>query len=159
MPEVLHYTKVQMNMTSRRSCCLILALLACAATLAEAGSLAGKVRVANAPALDKNRKRYPVNSGGGVSEEGPVVNPVQDVILYLDGAKSGHGFHPRPTMTQHNKMFAPRVLPVKVGTTVEFPNLDPFYHNVFSFSKLKKFDLGRYPTGQAKSLTFDTPAW
>ena len=48
-------------------------------------------------------------------------------------------------------------LAVPVGATVEFPNLDPFFHNVFSYSKTKRFDLGRYPAGNSESVTFDKP--
>ncbi len=53
--------------------------------------------------------------------------------------------------------FIPRVLAVQVGTTVDFYNLDPVFHNVFSFSKPKKFDLGRYPKNHYKSVTFEKP--
>jgi hypothetical protein len=49
------------------------------------------------------------------------------------------------------------VLAITVGTTVEFPNSDPFYHNVFSISKPKKFDLGHYPAGRSKAVRFDRP--
>jgi plastocyanin len=143
---------------------LVAAALACAAALAaaaagaRAGDVAGRVKIGVAPAQEKNRKRYPVSAGGAVVEEAPVsANAVQEVILYLEGAGGGRGVHPTPSMRQRNKTFVPRVLPVKVGTTVEFPNLDPFYHNVFSYSKLKKFDLGRYSSGQSKSLTFESP--
>ena len=62
-----------------------------------------------------------------------------------------------PKITQKDKMFQPPVMAVTVGSTVEFPNLDPYYHNVFSYSKPKKFDLGRYEQGKSKSVTFDTP--
>lgn len=62
-----------------------------------------------------------------------------------------------PTMKQKNMKFEPSVLTVAVGTTVEFPNLDPFYHNVFSYSKTKKFDLGRFPKGKSEFVTFDKP--
>jgi plastocyanin len=119
----------------------------------EAGDLVGLVKVSNAPAPEKDRKRYPVEKQGGDEVSGN--HPVQDVIIYLEGAKAGKGKRPKASMAQETKQFKPRVLPVKLGTTVEFPNLDPFYHNVFSYSKLKKFDLGRYPTGQSKSITFD----
>lgn len=44
---------------------------------------------------------------------------------------------------------------VKVGDTVHFKNEDPFFHNVFSLSDVKTFDLGSYPAGQSKSVTFD----
>jgi plastocyanin len=58
-------------------------------------------------------------------------------------------------MDQKNKKFHPRVLPVLVGATVDFPNNDNAWHNVFSKSDAKKFDLGLYPGGQSRSVTFD----
>src|SRR6266571_5547426 len=54
-------------------------------------------------------------------------------------------------------MFRPLVLPVMVGSTVDFPNNDDLFHNVFSYSQAKEFDLGRYPRGQKKSIKFDKP--
>jgi len=60
-------------------------------------------------------------------------------------------------LRQRNQSFAPRVLAVPVGATVAFPNDDPFYHNVFSYSATKRFDLGRYGSGKSKSVTFDKP--
>jgi len=51
----------------------------------------------------------------------------------------------------------PHVLAVRVGTVVDFPNDDRIYHNVFSLSKAKRFDLGRYAKGQSKSIVFDQP--
>lgn len=60
-------------------------------------------------------------------------------------------------MDQRDMKFVPRVLPVVVGTTVEFPNNDKTFHNVFSTSEAKKFDLGLYPPGKARSVTFDKP--
>lgn len=62
-----------------------------------------------------------------------------------------------PQMLQQGKKFVPSVLAIQVGTTVDFPNLDPFFHNVFSYSKIKKFDLGRYPQGSSARVTFDKP--
>jgi plastocyanin len=56
---------------------------------------------------------------------------------------------------QRNREFAPRVLAVPVGSTVSFPNFDPIYHNVFSRSESKPFDLGLYRSGQARELVFD----
>jgi plastocyanin len=56
---------------------------------------------------------------------------------------------------QQNKAFVPDLLAIQVGTTVGFPNLDPLYHNVFSYSKAKRFDLGRYSRGKSKDITFD----
>lgn len=60
-------------------------------------------------------------------------------------------------MTQEGETFIPHVLPIPVGSTVEFPNLDPIFHNVFSLSATRTFDLGRYPQGDSKSVRFDQP--
>ena len=58
---------------------------------------------------------------------------------------------------QKDKQFTKKTLTVKVGDSVKFTNNDPFFHNVFSLSDLKTFDLGSYPKGQSKSVTFDKP--
>ncbi|HET9886496.1 MAG TPA: hypothetical protein VFR10_03215 [bacterium] len=62
-----------------------------------------------------------------------------------------------PTMSQKDRMFTPAVLAIPVGTTVEFPNQDPYFHNVFSYSKIRTFDLGRYPKGKSEAVRFDKP--
>jgi hypothetical protein len=54
-------------------------------------------------------------------------------------------------------MFMPHVLPVMVGTTVEWPNKDDIYHNVFSYSEARSFDLGLYKDSAGKAVTFDKP--
>ena len=60
-------------------------------------------------------------------------------------------------MNQKDLTFVPLILPVQVGTKVEFPNLDDTYHNIFSFSPAKRFDLGRYRSDEIPipSVTFD----
>jgi hypothetical protein len=61
-------------------------------------------------------------------------------------------------MTQKNILFAPDLIAVHVGTAVEFPNLDDTYHNVFSYSKAKRFDLGRYRKNEKPgTVIFDMP--
>lgn len=72
--------------------------------------------------------------------------------------------HPQPspstrryTITQKNKSFSPHVLAVPVGTSVEFPNKDPFFHNVFSLFQGKRFDLGLYEAGSSRTVLFDKP--
>jgi plastocyanin len=79
-------------------------------------------------------------------------------VVYLDPA-------PRPAleelpvgharMDQRNEEFIPHVLAITVGTIVDFPNSDAKFHNVFSLSRAKTFDLGRYPAGHSKSVRFD----
>lgn len=58
-------------------------------------------------------------------------------------------------MVQHNKMFEPSFLVVPVGSLVDFPNLDPWFHNVFSLYQGKRFDLGLYEAGAHKEIRFD----
>ena len=60
-------------------------------------------------------------------------------------------------LDQRNLRFVPRVLAIQVGTTVEFPNNDRVFHDVFSFRDGKKFELGLYPVGAVKSVLFDRP--
>jgi plastocyanin len=60
-------------------------------------------------------------------------------------------------VSQKDKEFTPRELKVKAGDTVSFKNDDPFSHNVFSLSDTKTFDLGSYPQGQSRKITFDKP--
>jgi plastocyanin len=60
-------------------------------------------------------------------------------------------------VTQADKKFSAAKLKVKVGEVVNFKNEDPFFHNIFSLSDAKTFDLGSYPKGQSKSVTFDKP--
>lgn len=86
-------------------------------------------------------------------------NPSLFSVIYLTGDSLPPLTTPseNPKIAQKNKLFEPTVLAVSVGTTVEFPNLDPFFHNVFSYSKTKKFDLGRYPKDASEEVTFDKP--
>jgi len=60
-------------------------------------------------------------------------------------------------LDQRNLNFYPHVLAVRVGTTVDFPNNDRVFHNVFSFRDGKRFDLGMYPIGTLRRVTFDKP--
>jgi plastocyanin len=64
---------------------------------------------------------------------------------------------PRAKLDQRNEAFVPHVVAIVAGTTVDFPNNDTTYHNVFSLSSTKPFDLGRYAVGHSKSIKFDRP--
>lgn len=57
-------------------------------------------------------------------------------------------------MQQRNRRFEPELVIVPVGSTVEFPNLDPIFHNIFSLSRTQSFDLGYYPEGHSRTVTF-----
>ncbi|HXW04578.1 MAG TPA: carboxypeptidase regulatory-like domain-containing protein [Vicinamibacterales bacterium] len=81
-------------------------------------------------------------------------------VVYLDPAPTA-AFEPRDRprarMDQRNETFVPHVLAIVAGTTVDFPNNDETYHNVFSLSRARRFDLGRYAAGRSKAIRFDTP--
>jgi plastocyanin len=82
----------------------------------------------------------------------------QRSVVYLETAPRGafEQLEPgRAVMDQRGERFVPHVLAITTGTIVEFPNSDRFYHNVFSLSKAKQFDLGRYAVGHSKSERFD----
>jgi len=81
-------------------------------------------------------------------------------VVYLEVAPSEALEPPvaaRQRMDQRNETFVPHVLAIRTGTTVDFPNSDRIYHNVFSLSPTRKFDLGRYAVGRSKAVRFDRP--
>jgi plastocyanin len=81
-------------------------------------------------------------------------------VVYLETAPRAAfdpNEEPRASMDQRNENFVPHVLPIIAGTTVDFPNDDSTYHSVFSLSKPKPFNLGRYAAGRSKSVRFDQP--
>lgn len=88
--------------------------------------------------------------------------PASDAVVSVEGILSGQ-LETRDSklktikavMDQRDMKFTPRVLPVVVGTTVDFPNHDKTFHNVFSTSEAKKFDLGLYPAGKSRNVAFD----
>src|SRR6266850_1242558 len=84
-------------------------------------------------------KRYEIVTNGGVLATKPPL-----AVVYLDGSFPTPTSHPTKQVAQKDLAFLPPLLPVQIGTTVEFPNLDDTYHNIFSYSPAKRFDLGRY---------------
>src|SRR4029079_6611756 len=79
-------------------------------------------------------------------------------VVYLESAPSpafDEREQVRMQMDQRNETFYPHVLAVTVGSVVDFPNSDSIFHNVFSLSKPKRFDLGRYARGKSKAVVFD----
>jgi plastocyanin len=83
------------------------------------------------------------------------VNEFDRMVFILEGGK----LPSRPPVTvvlnQQGARFDPELIVVPTGSTVQFPNLDPIFHNVFSLSKAHKFDLGYYPQGQSRAVKFD----
>ena len=99
----------------------------------------GHVQLPKSPATTVMNQRYTVVMSDGVVSISPPL-----AVVYLEGTFPV----PKPTTTaqvvQRDYTFVPAILPVQVGTRVEFPNEDKAYHNIFSYSPAKRFDLGRY---------------
>jgi plastocyanin len=123
------------------------------------GKIAGKVILSTAVTSRKMRFRL-------YSDLGPAATPkastaegseMANVVIYLDSVPGARRSVGRRTMVQRDETFEPHVVALERGGTVDFLNGDPFFHNVFSLSSPKTFDLGRYPQGQAKALQFDQP--
>jgi plastocyanin len=126
------------------------------AASAGAGALRGRVEIRRAIAPPERRP--------GVSDLGSAAaRDLPDrrrAVVYLESAPGGAFEDREPDrarMDQRNETFLPGVLAITVGTLVDFPNNDSTYHNVFSLSKAKRFDLGRYAQGRSKSVRFDRP--
>ncbi len=77
------------------------------------------------------------------------------VVIYLEGRRPSNPL--TATMDQKNRRFVPDTLVIPAGSTVSFPNFDPIFHNVFSLSKPKSFDLGNYPRNQTRTVQFPKP--
>jgi plastocyanin len=80
------------------------------------------------------------------------------VVVYLEGSSASVSAAPKTAeMEQQNRRFSPDLVVIPAGSSVSFPNFDPIFHNVFSLSKAKHFDLGNYDKGQTKTVIFPRP--
>jgi plastocyanin len=107
-------------------------------------------------------ERGPAVELGKDSETDPLAYERERVVVYIEAVqgsakqrpiKDGHN----AVMQQVNRRFDPDVVVIPVGSSVRFPNMDPIFHNVFSLSKPKSFDLGNYPKGDSRSVVFTKP--
>ncbi|WP_395739695.1 hypothetical protein [Prosthecobacter sp.] len=114
----------------------------------------GKVALPQTRSTPVMNKRYEVVTKGGVMSTNPPL-----AVVYLEGAFAKPATPVVKQIIQKDFMFSPTLMPVQTGTKVEFPNLDDTYHNVFSFSPAKRFDLGRYRSDEkpVPSQVLDKP--
>jgi len=135
---------------------LIAATVAAQAPARPGGTLRGRVEVRR---LMNMPERRPGVTDLGTAPPRDLVD-MRRAIVYLESAPRG-AFEDRELLRvrldQRRETFVPHVLAIMVGQVVDFPNSDPIFHNVFSLSKTKRFDLGRYPQGQSKQVRFDRP--
>jgi plastocyanin len=128
------------------------------ATTAPTGRIEGQVLLSTTLTSRRPRFRIYSDPGPGARPPGREVDEMGNVVLYVQRAPVPDGTAPaRASMAQRDEQFVPHILPVYRGATVDFPNSDDVFHNVFSLSSAKTFDLGRFPKGSSKSDVFDKP--
>ena len=134
---------------------LLFSLVACLPRIGRAQALIeGRVELPKTHSAPVMSKRYEIITKGGVIAPSPPV-----AVVYLEGKFPRPATQPVTQMVQKELLFSPPLLPVQVGTKVEFPNLDDTYHNIFSYSPAKRFDLGRYRSDEkpVPAQLFETP--
>jgi plastocyanin len=114
----------------------------------------GRVELPKTSAPPVVIKRYEIVTTGGIVATKPPL-----AVVYLEGSFPKRNASAEEQMLQKDLNFVPALLPVQVRTKVTFPNLDDTYHNIFSFSPAKRFDLGRYRADETPipSVVFDVP--
>jgi plastocyanin len=114
----------------------------------------GRVELPKSHSAPVMAKRYEIVTHSGVLSTQPPL-----AVVYLVGSFPKRSSPPARQVAQKDLTFVPSLLPVQVGTRVEFPNLDDTYHSIFSYSPAKRFDLGRYRPEERPipSQVFDTP--
>jgi plastocyanin len=117
-------------------------------------TIEGHVELPKSHSAPVQAKRYEIVTRGGVLSTEP-----PSAVVYLEGSFPRRPPSPVEQVKQENETFIPALLPIQVGTKVEFPNLDDFYHNIFSYSPAKRFDVGRYRPDERPipSEVFDKP--
>jgi hypothetical protein len=138
-----------------RSAVLLLLVLAGLTPAARAETVVeGRVTLPQTHAAPVMNKRYEIVSRAGILSTNPPL-----AVVYLEGDFPPPAGLPPRQMGQKDMAFVPMLLPVQTGTRVEFPNYDDTYHNIFSYSPVKRFDLGRYRPDERPipSVLFDRP--
>ena len=133
-------------------CSAILLLLPVA--LPASATVEGRVELPKSHSAPVQAKRYQIVTKGGVLSTQPPL-----AVVYLYGSFPQPASLPMKQVTQKDLTFVPALLPLRAGTKVEFPSLDDTYHNIFSYSPAKRFDLGRYRPEERPipSQVFDKP--
>ncbi|HVR83379.1 MAG TPA: carboxypeptidase regulatory-like domain-containing protein [Planctomycetota bacterium] len=121
--------------------------------LQDGGAISGTVHFPeNGRAKLRLKIRYPDQAP---RQEIMKEQPYSPALLYLEGVPSSKPAEGVVEIKQEGLQFQPRAVAIERGMRVSFPNFDKEYHNVFSYSKAKRFDLGRFPKGETREVTFD----
>ena len=124
------------------------------ASLCAEAVVEGHVELPKSRSAPVQAKRYEIVTKAGVLSTQPPL-----AVVYIDGNFPRPASLPTKEVQQKDLTFIPALLPIEVGTKVQFPNLDDQYHNIFSYSPAKRFDLGRYRPDERPipSVMFDQP--
>src|SRR5499427_9120810 len=124
------------------------------ASVLAGAAVEGRVELPKSRSAPVQAKRYEIVTKAGVLSTQPPL-----AVVYLDGNFPQPASLPTKEVAQKDLTFVPALLPIEVGTKVQFPNLDDQYHNIFSYSPAKRFDLGRYRPEERPipSVMFDKP--
>lgn len=140
------------------------------------GALASAADIHGTIVIDHKLTHHNVTASSGIYQRGVAVELKADtdedplafershVAVYIEkGPDSAAGLStlaaasPAVSIEQHDRRFTPDLVVIPAGSSVSFPNFDPIFHNVFSLSKAKSFDLGNYPKGQTRVVSFAAP--
>jgi Polysaccharide lyase family 4, domain II len=141
---------------------LLFGCVVCLATVVCASEIDGTIVVHRRLSKKKVTPSASVYSRGtavelkSTDESDPLAFERSRVVIYLEGNLPLKG-PASAEIRQKGRQFLPDTLVIPAGSTVSFPNLDPIFHNVFSLSKPKLFDLGNYPMNQTRTVTFPKP--
>jgi plastocyanin len=119
------------------------------------GSIRGRVELRRAATPPERRPN--VADLGSPAAVRDISDRLTSVVYMEDAPKTPTVVPGHVVLDQRDERFVPHVLAVTTGTIVDFPNSDRIFHNVFSLSKTRPFDLGRYAAGRSKAVTFDRP--
>jgi len=128
--------------------------LAAGSALLAGTAIEGRVALPQKRTVSVPSQRYEIVAKSGILAVSPPL-----AVVFLEGHFPPPAIQPTARMEQKDLTFHPAILPIRAGTRVEFPNLDDTYHNIFSYSSPKRFDLGRYRPDERPipSQVFDTP--
>ena len=122
----------------------------------DTGSITGHIKLTTKIRAPLPANAYPSRTIG--KHQAPAIPEIRNVVVYLkDPPFRGALPVTRVELHQQDETFVPHVLAITKGSTVDFPNDDPFFHNVFSLSSAATFNLGRYPRGKSQPWKFAKP--
>ena len=118
------------------------------------GRVTGSVKLTLANSAPSSASAYERRAVGPRPKAQP---ELKNVVIFFSDLPAGKPAAMTASIAQKDEQFAPHLVAITAGSSVAFPNEDPFFHNVFSLSRGASFNLGRYPSGASRSKTFTRP--